>query len=213
MYGGNINLTTGVLTVDRAIINPQTTSAGAYQTDGKYIPWITGLNVNTSGFAASNILQRLTSGFMSAVCFRTFSTSIAFNPYGVSYDDQNTAKAAGDQFLSDNNVEFVYTLATPVTYQLDPVTVSTLLGMNNIWADTGDVSVEYCADTKLYLEKLTQPTEDDMIADHAIESGKYFFVGNRLFLSTATIANGATLTPGTNCVETNLAEALNAVNS
>ena len=47
----------------------------------------------------------------------------------------------------------VYELAEPVVYQLDPVTVQTLLGQNNIWADCGDVSVDYCADTKLYVDK------------------------------------------------------------
>ena len=52
-----------------------------------------------------------------------------------------------------------------------------------------------------------------MIADAPIASGKYFLVGNTLYLSTAAIAAGATLTPGTNCVKTNLAEALNALNS
>ena len=38
-------------------------------------------------------------------------------------------------------------------YTIDPVTISTLLGQNNIWADTGDVTVGYKADTKLYIDK------------------------------------------------------------
>lgn len=101
----------------------------------------------------------------------------------------------------------------PTTVQLDPETLSTLLGANNIWADTGDVSVNYRADTTLYIDKLTGSTEEDMIADAPIASGKYFLVGNRLFLSTASIAAGAQLTIGTNCTETNLAAALNALNS
>ena len=106
-----------------------------------------------------------------------------------------------------------YDLASPVTYQLTPTEVTTLLGVNNIWADTGDVAVDYRADTGLYIQKLTGSTEEDMIADAPIASGKYFLVGNTLYLSTAAIAAGATLTPGTNCVKTNLAEALNALNS
>lgn len=47
----------------------------------------------------------------------------------------------------------LYELETPVTYPLTPVEVETLLGVNNIWADTGDVSVTYPADTKLYIDK------------------------------------------------------------
>lgn len=39
--------------------------------------------------------------------------------------------------------QVVYKLATPLTYQLTPTEVTTLLGVNNIWADTGDVKVWY----------------------------------------------------------------------
>ena len=39
--------------------------------------------------------------------------------------------------------QVVYPLTTPITYQLTPEEVTTLLGTNNVWADTGDVTVEY----------------------------------------------------------------------
>ena len=35
--------------------------------------------------------------------------------------------------------EVVYELATPITYQLTPTQVNSLLGQTNLWADTGDV--------------------------------------------------------------------------
>lgn len=38
--------------------------------------------------------------------------------------------------------EVCYKLATPVTYQLTPTEVKSLLGVNNIWADTGEVDVQ-----------------------------------------------------------------------
>ena len=110
-------------------------------------------------------------------------------------------------------MQVVYTLNEPFTVQLTPETLSTLLGANNIWADTGYVSVTYRADPTLYIRKLTGPAESDMIADGPIAGGQYFMVGNRLYLSTASIAAGAQLTVGTNCTETNLAAALNAINS
>ena len=49
--------------------------------------------------------------------------------------------------------QVVYELATPQTYQLTPTEVTTLLGDNTIWADTGDTTAEYRADTKLYISK------------------------------------------------------------
>ena len=47
-----------------------------------------------------------------------------------------------------------YELATPLTYQFSNLTqLSTILGTNNVWVDTGDVQCEYRADTKLYIDK------------------------------------------------------------
>ena len=50
--------------------------------------------------------------------------------------------------------KFVYELATPIEYDLTPTQVTMLLGTNNLWCDTGDTSVEYCADTKKYIAKM-----------------------------------------------------------
>ena len=107
--------------------------------------------------------------------------------------------------------QVVYELATPQTYQLTPTEVRTLLGLNNVWADTGDTEVEYRADTRLYIEKLTQPEEYDMIADSAITSGKFFMIGNTLYRALANIASGATITVGTNATKMSLSDALNAL--
>ena len=51
-----------------------------------------------------------------------------------------------------SGVHLCYELSTPVEYDLTPQTIETLYGTNNIWADTGDVSVDYPADTKLYID-------------------------------------------------------------
>jgi hypothetical protein len=104
-------------------------------------------------------------------------------------------------------------LKTPVTYQLTPTEVTLLLGYNNVWADTGDTTVTYRADTKLYIQKINAPTDNDMIADAQIASGSYFIIGGNLYRSTTTIPAGDTITPGTNCILTNLADALNALNT
>ena len=55
-----------------------------------------------------------------------------------------------------SGVQLVYELANPQTYQLTAEQVSgiltTLYGTNNIWSDAGPVSVDYPADTKLYID-------------------------------------------------------------
>lgn len=57
-------------------------------------------------------------------------------------------------WLSSNNVELTYKLATPITYDLTPTQIALLYGVNNIWNDTnGDTDVGYKANTKLYIDQ------------------------------------------------------------
>ena len=82
--------------------------------------------------------------------------------------DAQIASYAGEtlpgEWISDRDVyvagttpttgaQVVYELATPLTYNLTPQEITSLLGQNNIWADCGDTSVTYRADTTLYISK------------------------------------------------------------
>ena len=49
--------------------------------------------------------------------------------------------------------QVVYELAEPIHYPLAPIEIKTLLGQNNLWADTGDTEVEYRASTKMYIDR------------------------------------------------------------
>lgn len=111
--------------------------------------------------------------------------------------------------------QVVYALATPLTYQLDSHQMETLMGINHIWSDAGDTHVTYRADTKLYIDTAVKQneTEDDMTADRNIASGAYFQIGATLYKATAAIATGETIIPGTNCVKTTIAEALNLLSA
>ena len=71
-----------------------------------------------------------------------------------STDTSLTTAEAINAWLSDNPVTVVYELATPIEYTLTDVEVLELLkGVNNVWASTGNTSVTYRADTKLFIEK------------------------------------------------------------
>lgn len=140
-------------------------------------------------------------------------------PYYASYNGETLTGewiSDRDKYVSGTaptiGAQVVNIGAQGVTVQLEPHEVNSLLGVNNIWSDTGDTSCEYRADTKLYIEKLTEP-DADMIADANITSGKYFMVGNNLYLATANIASGAQVIVGTNAIRKSLSEALNEINS
>ena len=62
---------------------------------------------------------------------------------------------SADAFKSAmSGVQLCYELATPTTIQLTTQQIDSLLGRNSVWADSGDVTVEYIADTKLYIQKV-----------------------------------------------------------
>ena len=139
-------------------------------------------------------------------------------PYYASYNGETLT----GRWISDRDVYAVG--ATPTIgaqvvnigaegteIQLSPHEVKSLLGQNNIFADTGDSAVEYRADTKMYIERLTEP-DADMIADANITSGSYFMVGNSLYLATSNIASGGQVIVGTNATRKSLSEALNEIN-
>jgi len=222
VYGGTLDVTTGLLTVDRELItldgivnkitgaweNTQYGSALFFQTIGKR---------SLFRSTISNVLQYSGSGYPSMPVYSFPGTSGAEATCTIVLPT-GTTKDQGNQWLQDmvsagTPVQVTRLLETPQTYQLTPTEVTLLLGYNNVWADTGDSTVTYRADTKLYIQKINAPTDDDMIADAQIASGKYFIVGGNLYKSTTTIPAGDTITPGTNCILTNLADALNALNT
>ena len=218
VYGGTLDVLTGVLTVDKVSILLGDYSWVEQSTSGTTKRMVCIELKNTIKKPASSGIEAdiICSAYKTITANNAFQrvTGISVNSSGELCAYDPNLQTHTDFETANASTQLVYPLAAPAaTVQLDPETLSTLLGENNIWADTGDVNVIYRADPTLYIQKLTGPAESDMVADTNIASGQYFMVGNRLFLSTAAIAAGAQLTIGTNCVETNLAAALNALNT
>lgn len=82
-------------------------------------------------------------------------------------DGQFFIGATGNTFVKDSRYTdaadfkaavagqtIVYPLAQPVIYQLSAQQITSLLGQNNVWSNTGDTEVEYVADPKLYIAKM-----------------------------------------------------------
>jgi hypothetical protein len=216
VYGGTLDVTEGKLTVDRAMYTFDGSNDEGWTKSDQYAYFttskITGaINVNASAY---NFLSNKYGYGNISNGSSTLGACLIWAALRVRLADMSISLGSFKESLSEVPMTALLKLATPITIDLTDIPeLTTLLGQNNIWSDSGDVDVTYRADTGLYIDKLTGSTEEDMIADTAIASGKYFLVGNTLYLSTAAIAAGATLTPGTNCVQTTLAEALNNLNS
>ena len=214
VYGGYVDVTQGKLVVDRASVTFDGSVDEVWDKSD--------YNYYQSGIISDAIDENASAN--------NFASNIY--PYGAIFNNTQTCGACiiwrgirvrladmtGDvnawrSLLAQQPMQVVYKLAIPIEYDLaSSIAVAILKGENNIWNDAnGNTDVEYKADTKLYIEQLTKPTEDDMTANANITSGSFFMVGNRLFLSTSAIATGATIIPGTNCTELSLADALNTI--
>ena len=219
VYGGTIDVATGLLTVDRK----------SEIADGNDIK-VEGIYANGCAYSNNILDMYLDSAYLHQreariLCDKLIASpfiSVSQNSYSVAHSGGRravfnipscTTVAEFNAWLAENQPQLVYYLETPQTYQLTGQQLMTLLGTNNVWADTGNVSVTYPADTKMFIEKLTMPTEDDLVANQAITSGKYFMIGNSLYLALANIASGAQITIGTNAHRVSLADALNTINS
>lgn len=140
-YGGSLDVVSGVLTVDRAMVDLGSLTWTRNTTDYSYAYFYSG---GVSGLKPAPIVcscypfvtggkAALTDGSISY--YTGASTRIAIR------NDDYTDATAFKTSLSGQTA--VYELATPQTYQLTPQEIDLLLGENNIWASTGDVTVEY----------------------------------------------------------------------
>lgn len=142
-YGGTLDVKTGVLTVTHGTIEV-TTAAGA-STSSTGINYAS-ININPAGQLTEKANSCIsdtyayTTGVPSAGSnnvFRVLNTTLYV------YDNRFTNLATAQSILASEKPNFVYLLATPLSIQLTPAELSTLLGQNNVWADTGSVTLTY----------------------------------------------------------------------
>jgi hypothetical protein len=111
-----------------------------------------------------------------------FAIGDSINPLLVIIDfNYSTAE---DFKLAINGVKLVYPLATPIEIGLEPTEVKTLLGVNNIWADSGEVSAEIGEDPNI----LVNPTPFEALPIFEVVGTGSLTVGN----TTVTITGDST---------------------
>jgi len=144
VYGGTLDVVNGMLTVDRTMVvidgvNKTVQENGTTSTTSN--AWFSGAvgkaygksNFISDRFATEN------GGNPGSMIGRDNSIGMEFK---LSADIQNTSTAL-NQWFADNPTQLCYELATPITYQLTPKEITTLLGTNNVWSDAGDITVTY----------------------------------------------------------------------
>ena len=165
-YGGTLNVTTGVLTVTHALTHETNNNgwvlvSGTTHHDYKMF-YKTFDNLKITATNTTDIVSdRLKTGGrkQGAAAFAD-----AYGGTGIAYVGASsggyrrmyitipgiTTKPQLDTFFESNTLDILYPLSVKQTVQLTPTEVTTLLGQNNVWADTGNItSLTYMAKTPI----------------------------------------------------------------
>ena len=145
-YGGELDVVSGVLTVDRVYVDlGDLSQPWGYVSNGNRFTNNSLASLiktpSTDGIAVEAITSQLKvlslndlKGSSNDALFAVGDTGIISVRYTSCGTDIEAIKTAL------TGVELVYKLATPITIQLTPTAVKSLLGSNNVWADTGDIT-------------------------------------------------------------------------
>lgn len=143
VYSGTLDVVTGVLTVTHWSVTVSTAKSTSFgRASSGTLPYLNVYFLDdrqsvSNGTVLCNLYPQSTSaknGF-----FRNFGNAVTV------YDTRFTSKSNAVETLTSEGFMAVYPLAVPIMVHLTPQAVTVLAGMNYIWADAGDVTVEYGA--------------------------------------------------------------------
>lgn len=157
VYGGYVDVVSGKLTVDRAIIDLGNLSWNYEASIPRF--YSTGINTVVKKVNNDSVANCVSSMF-KAVSFDELylyskrNGTMCVNNAGTLSVINNAYSDPVSFRTAMSGVQLVYELAIPTEIQLTPQEIRTLLGENNIWADSGNIlELEYTADTKLYISE------------------------------------------------------------
>jgi len=150
VYGGTLDVVSGLLTVNRKLYTWNAGASSAYltSTNAYALPKSDVVTINTGNQSTliGAVCDKFPSGTWASISAVSRSmagcalgNALAFRVAGY------TTKQEYEAFLSDNPLAFAYLVRESQTYQLAPTQIKALLGENNVWADAGNVAVAFKA--------------------------------------------------------------------
>jgi len=157
VYGGTLDVVSGELVVDRAMVDLGSLNWNKTTQSGVVVFYCTlDDGIQNEAQSVCSIYPTVTqqSDFLSSDKVGRFYGSSAYNFSRFAIHDSAYDNADETAFKTAmSGVQLCYELATPIEYTLTPQEVKTYLGQNNIWNDVGDTEVTYRADIAKYIEK------------------------------------------------------------
>jgi hypothetical protein len=140
VYGGTLDVVSGELTVDRVGVDMGTLNWSKSSLEATILFIAISDRKEISPMICSKYKYVRDKGFGLDFGTISDSSSSSYTNYIFVRNQDFSGKTATECASILNGTQLVYELATPITYQLTPTQVKSLLGTNNVWADTGDVN-------------------------------------------------------------------------
>ena len=233
-YGGALDVLTGVLKVTNAIDTfDGDENITVESSDGLRISYALPLsyakkNTGTSiSDMMSNSILLSTSGKNSeADRNKTTVRGAGWSGESIAYlfTAEGTLQTVDSvkAYLQEHPLQLLYQMNTPITVTgLTPAQISTLLGTNNIWADTGNILNltypaptgsksfidEQIAESQIKTRQMITIVTNQMIAPDNLNINDIIVVNDELYkVINSNIASGEAMVIGTNVIKITLAE-------
>lgn len=146
VYGGTLDVVSGVLTVDRAMVDLGT------------LTWTGSSGIKLSTGIADTVKPPSANNVPANIIAEKYATSavapISANDGKIGVETSGRIQCGSSETPSG---QLVYELATPQTIQLTPEEVNTLVGENNIWSNAGQVELRIAESTRDVLSLKQMP--------------------------------------------------------
>ena len=153
IYGGYVDLVKGEVVEDIATFSVDENTT-PLETILRYSAFMVSYSLpqvgaNENLFAWSHGLIRIRNTASQTYPTKGMACCLPYNKETIKVTlgapDGITTKEDWDTWITENSpLQFVYRLATPNTYPIDPQTLKALRGMNNIWSDAnGNIEVSF----------------------------------------------------------------------
>jgi hypothetical protein len=139
VYGGTLDVVTGVLTVDWVSVDMGTLNY-TYDSAGRFY---TSINGKKNEASDQDMMLAISSMYMpmTATAFQntpTDGTMRGATTGGYVYFRNSAYTDAATFKTAMSGVQLCYELATPLTYQLTATQIALILGQNNVWSDSNE---------------------------------------------------------------------------
>lgn len=145
VYGGTLDLVSGLLTVTQKLTTITTFSGTFGQTTNGYCVYKSLSDKRLSENTVCNMFVRSNAGVDVMPLGSYQGNSGYYTTWSFILPSTITSLAEANTWLSNLSEPLVLTetLDTPQTYQLTPQQIQTLIGQNNVWSEQGDIELAY----------------------------------------------------------------------